>query len=302
MTRIVELFASIAGETSLTCPFAVTPASETSASDTRLSSSSPKKRDLVDVEDGIPFPVLRQRENGLRGLYDLAGFQIARGDHARRFCAQRGIAKGVFRRSERSFRCFEHTFCGSQSFLRLIVDRPRGETACDQRLLPFEGRPGHAQLGSCGYDRCGRGIDIGLLLGRIEQSQDLASLDVSADIDIAREHASVDAEREVGAKAGLDFAGQGDGGLPVARLNDLRAHDRGTRDRSSGVIVAATQRDCDKRERKTARNRRLAFAGSSIDFGLVRGVMFHDTSMKWRGDNNSPSTSAAGRAETGWAP
>ena len=150
------------------------------------------------------------------------------------------MAEGVCRRSELRFCCLKRTFCGSQSFLRLIVDRPRGETAGDQRLLPFEGRPGHTQLGFRRYDRCSRRIDIGLLLGRIEQSQDLASLDVSPDIDIASEHTSADAEREVGAETSLDFASQGGGGLSVARLHDLRAHDRSARDGSGGMIIAPT--------------------------------------------------------------
>jgi hypothetical protein len=68
--------------------------------------------------------------------------------------------------------------------------------------------------------------------------------------------------------------------LSVARLHDLRAHDRSARDGSSGMIVAATQRDCDKRDRKATGPFQLAFAGSSNDFSLVRRVMFHDTSMR----------------------
>jgi hypothetical protein len=67
--------------------------------------------------------------------------------------------------------------------------------------------------------------------------------------------------------------------LPVARLHDLRAHDCRARVRSRGVIVAATQRDCDKRDRKATRTPQLAFAGSSNDFSLVR-ILFHDTSMR----------------------
>ncbi|WP_347337119.1 hypothetical protein [Bradyrhizobium lablabi] len=100
---------------------------------------------------------------------------------------------------------------------------------------------------------------------------------MSADIDIAREHTSADAEREIRAKPGLDFASQGDGGLSVARLHDLCAHDRGTCDGTSGMIVAATQRDCDERGRQDAGPCQLAFAGSSNDSSLDLRVMFHDT-------------------------
>jgi hypothetical protein len=67
--------------------------------------------------------------------------------------------------------------------------------------------------------------------------------------------------------------------LSVPQLHDLRALVRRARDRSRGVIVAAAQRDCDKRDRKAARPPQLAFAGSSNDFSLVR-ILFHDTSMR----------------------
>jgi hypothetical protein len=125
-------------------------------------------------------------------------------------------------------------------------------------------------------------------------------LDMGTDIDIARDHTSADAEREVGAETGLDFASQGDGGLSVARLHDLCTHDSSARDGSSCMIIAATQRDCDKRDRKATGTPQLAFAGSLIDFGFVRSMMVHSRSTRWRGDNNSPNASAAGRAETGW--
>ena len=68
------------------------------------------------------------------------------------------------------------------------------------------------------------------------------------------------------------------------------------------MIVAATQRDCDKRDRKATGTPQLAFAGSLIDYGVVRSMMFHSRSTRLAGANNSPSASAAGRAETGCAP
>jgi hypothetical protein len=68
--------------------------------------------------------------------------------------------------------------------------------------------------------------------------------------------------------------------LSVARLHDLRAHDRGTRDGSGGVVVAATQRDCDKRGRKTTGTPQFGFAGSLIDYRVVRSMMFHNKSIR----------------------
>ena len=51
--------------------------------------------DFVDVEDGVPLAILRQRKDRLRSLYDLTGFQIACGDDAVRFGPQRGVAENV---------------------------------------------------------------------------------------------------------------------------------------------------------------------------------------------------------------
>ena len=84
-TRTVELFGSTAGDIFPdVARSAVTPGSETSASDTRPPSRSPKKMDSVDIEDGVPLAILRQRENRLGRLHDLADFQTSRGNHARR--------------------------------------------------------------------------------------------------------------------------------------------------------------------------------------------------------------------------
>ena len=69
--------------------------SETSASDTLAAVEIAKKDRFIDVKDCISLAVLRQREHRLSGLYDLADLQTARGNHARRFGTQCGIAKSV---------------------------------------------------------------------------------------------------------------------------------------------------------------------------------------------------------------
>ncbi len=107
--------------------------------------------------------------------------------------------------------------------------------------MPVDGRLRHAQLGlRCGYP-CGRGVKIGLLLGRIEPGQEVAGIDVDPDIHQAREHAPAHAKGEVGAEAGLDLAGQCHGGLSVPRLHKLGVHQRGPLDGSGGVVIAGTQ-------------------------------------------------------------
>ena len=97
---------------------------------------------------------------------------------------------------------------------------------------------------------CGRGVKIGLLLGRIEPGQQVAGIDVGADIHQAREHASAHTKGEVGAEAGLDLAGQRYGSLSVPRLHKLGVHQRGALDRSGGAVIAGTQGRRQKRERE----------------------------------------------------
>ena len=103
-----------------------------------------------------------------------------------------------------------------------------------ERALPVKGRLRHAQLGLRRGDPCGRGVKIGLLLGRIEPGQEVAGIDVGADVHKPREDASAHPERQVGTEAGLDLAGQRYGSLSVPRLHKLSVHQRGTLDRSGG--------------------------------------------------------------------
>ncbi|HVQ70217.1 MAG TPA: hypothetical protein VMT08_22205 [Bradyrhizobium sp.] len=46
------------------------------------------------------------------------------------------------------------------------------------------------------------------------------------------------------------------------------------------MIIAPTQRDCDKRDRKTTGPPQFGFAGSLIDYGVVRSMMFHSKSIR----------------------
>jgi hypothetical protein len=108
----------------------------------------------------------------------------------------------------------------------------------------------HAQLGLRGGYTCARGVEIGLLLGRIEPGEELAGIDVRANVYKAREHAPAHTKGELGAETGLDIAGQGHGGLSILRPHDFSVHQRGTLDRSNGVIIAGTEGRRQKRERK----------------------------------------------------
>ena len=75
-------------------------------------------------------------------------------------------------------------------------------------LLPFERRYVLLEHGFGGGDGGVGGVEIGLGGDGIEPRQNLAGLDMLADIDLALDHAAGDAERQVGADAGGDFAGQ----------------------------------------------------------------------------------------------
>ena len=104
--------------------------------------------------------------------------------------------------------------------------------------LPIKGRLRHAQLGLRRGHTRGRGVKLGLLLGRIEPGQEVAGIDVGADIHQAREHAPAHTKGEVGAETRLDLAGQREGSLSVLRLHNFGVHERGTLD---GVTARSLQ-------------------------------------------------------------
>ena len=197
-----------------------------------------KEHRFRDIEDGVALAILRQREDRLGRLHDLPDFKASRGNHTRRAGVQFSIAERLAGSSQLRFRRFKRALCGSQLLLRLVVGDARGEAARDERALPIKGRLRHAQLSlRCGHP-CGRGIKIGLLLGRIEPGQEVAGIDVGADIHQPLEHASAHPEREVGAEAGLDLAGQRRGSLSVPRLHKLGVHQCGALHRSGGAVIA----------------------------------------------------------------
>src|SRR5208283_5453836 len=158
--------------------------------------------------DRITVAVLRQGEDWLSCLHHLTGLETARGNHARGAGAELGVAERIVRRAQLSLRGLKGAFGAAQRFLRLIEGHLGGETVDEQGLLPIKVRLCYAQLGLRRSFRGGRGINIGLLLGRIEPRQDVASIDVGADIDKAREDAATYAKREIGAKTRLNFAGK----------------------------------------------------------------------------------------------
>ena len=120
----------------------------------------------------------------------------------------------------------------------------------EQMALPVKGRLRHAQLSLRRGHSCGRGVKIGLLLGRIEPGQEVAGIDVGADINQAREHAPAHTKGEVGAETGLDFAGQREASLAIPRLHEFGVHQRGALDRGGGAVIAGTQRRRQQRKRE----------------------------------------------------
>ena len=125
---------------------------------------------------------MRQREDRLGRLHDLSKLKASRGNHARRAGVQFGIAERLAGSSQLRFRRFQRALCGSQLLLRLIVGDAGREAARQEVALPVKGRLRHAQLSLRRGHACGRGVKIGLLLGRIEPGQKVAGIDVGADI------------------------------------------------------------------------------------------------------------------------
>ena len=90
-----------------------------------------------------------------------------------------------------------------------------------------------------------------------------------------RDHASADPERQVGAEAGLDFAGQRYGSLSVLRLHKLGVHQRGALHRSGGVVIAGTQRRRQKRERECGTHVPRNSAGGWGEERCTAGFLFN---------------------------
>ena len=103
-----------------------------------------------------------------------------------------------------------------------------------------------AQLGGGRGLELGRGVrqlgpgraDGELLRDRIDRGQALAFLDRVADVDISGEHATEEAEAEVGLELRLDNAGEGLT-APLLRLDDDRQHRPWFRFRR-GLLLAAS--------------------------------------------------------------
>ena len=209
-----------------------------------------KEHRFRDIEDRVALAILRQREDRLGRLHDLPDLKASRGNHTRSAGVQFGIAERLAGSSQLRFRRFKRALCGSQLLLRLVVGDAGGEAARQEIALPVKGRLRHAQLGLRRGHARGRGVKIGLLLGRIEPGQEVAGIDVGADVHQPLEHASAHPKRQVGAEAGLDLAGQRHGSLSVPRLHKLGVHQRGTLDRSGGAVIAGAQWHGQKRERE----------------------------------------------------
>ena len=216
--------------------------SETSASETALPSTSRKKHRFADVEYGVALAILRQGEDGLCRLHDLADFQMAFRDDARHTCAKLGVAEIIFRRSQLCIGGFKRALCASQLFLRLVKRNTRREAIGEQSILAVKRRLRDAQSEIRRDDSRACCVDIGLLFGRIDRGQQLASIDVRADIDETRDHPSADAKGELGLETGLQLAGQRYRTLMLLGAHDVGAHEFRWLCRTGGTVSATAER------------------------------------------------------------
>jgi hypothetical protein len=90
------------------------------------------------------------------------------------------------------------------------------------------------------------------LLGRIESRQQLASLDVRADVNKSSDRSSADPKRPVGTDAGPNFPGESDRRLPVLRLNNRGGHQSSGFGGRRFVIAASREDGREAGERKAA--------------------------------------------------
>ena len=171
LTRTVELFGSMAGDHFPHLAGGGDIRVRDEAQRYLVTFEIAEKHQFIDIENSVAVAVLRQRECPLSRLHHLANLEISRRDHTGGAGAQFGVLEGLFRRPQLRLRGFKLTFRGPQSFLRLIEQRPGGESIGNEGLLPLKPRRCHAQLQLRRRHRRGRSIEIGLLLGRIDPSE-----------------------------------------------------------------------------------------------------------------------------------
>ena len=145
---------------------------------------------FVNRESRVAETVLGKAEHRLGGLGHLTDFNISRGDDASAFDAQLRIGQSVLRSRDLRFGDFDRPGRGAQSLIGEIEGGAGGEAGVQQSLLPFERRLSLMQ----GRLRAGqtrlRGVQIGLLLGRIETRQNRAGLHMATNLAEPFDHAA----------------------------------------------------------------------------------------------------------------
>src|SRR4029077_19778864 len=91
-----------------------------------------------DIEDGVAFTILRQRENRLGRLHDLPDLEVSGSNHTCGAGVHFGVVERLAAPSQLRFRRIKRALCGSQLLLRLVVSDPRGEATREKLVLPIE--------------------------------------------------------------------------------------------------------------------------------------------------------------------
>jgi hypothetical protein len=159
--------------------------------------------------------------------------------------------------------------------------------------LPIKGCLSHPQLGFRRGKTRSRGINISLLLDRIEARQNVAAFDVSPDVYEPLKHATTDAKRQVGSETGLHLAGERYGSLSVPRLDNLGTHKCRTLGQWRAVIIAGAQWRRQQSDREAGIQTPLNWATNDLSRKKACGkTAFHDTSMGWRAPRDFLSSAA----------
>ena len=110
LTRMVALFALIAGETSLTSTDRLHTRVRNQRQRYGASVEVAEENGFIDVEYSVAVTVLRKAEYRLTRLHHLPDLETSRRDHTRCTCAQLGIAKRLFGGAQLRVRGFERAF------------------------------------------------------------------------------------------------------------------------------------------------------------------------------------------------
>jgi hypothetical protein len=99
----------------------------------------------------------------------------------------------------------------AQTLLGPLIDRPGGEALLQEAFLPLEGRRGQPEARLGGAKPGAGGVEIRLLLPRVDTREHVVRRHVVAHIHQPLDDLAADPEREGGAGARCDLSSQDDG-------------------------------------------------------------------------------------------